>query len=92
LNEVARTTQNKDNALFQFERFTTKGLPKPTHKYVAYTCRYLINKIERSKVRTAQELLPGTRNSDMIRCTGISINLEVLIEPKSTFHIRLLMF
>ena len=92
MKEVVRTTREPVTGHFKWEMFTTRGIPRDFHKYVAYACHYMINRLERVEPFNTTSLLPHFRTSDWVRVKGISTKLDVVVQPKSGFRLRFLMW
>ena len=87
-----RTTRDRTSGTFKWEMFTTRGIDRPLHKYLSFACHYMINRLERSKPFTANQLMPHYRNSDWVRVKGISAKLDIVVQPLSGFKVRAIMF
>jgi hypothetical protein len=92
LNRVTQTTMNSDTSDFVWERFTTIGIPRDSLHYSAFVCHYHINRLPRARYGAPTSLLPYYRNSDWVRCTGIHIKLDIVLNPKSAFKLRVILF
>lgn len=92
LQRVTRTTCREQNGLQQYELFTTNGLPEAQKRACSFACHYAINQITRAKYGNMNSMLPYFRTSDWIRCTGIHIRLDMAIQPKSAFKLRVILF
>ncbi|KAI9448723.1 hypothetical protein F5148DRAFT_1292092 [Russula earlei] len=80
------------NGKFLFERFTTVGVPEKAHKSLGFVCYYEVNTLIKPPVRNINEVQKFMRVTDMVRCTGININLEMMLQPKCGWRFRIMMF
>ena len=91
IKNICRTTSSETDGRLLYERFTTKGYDKKASKYSSFAANYTINKVPRADVFTNESLLSWFCNSDMIRVTGIRLELNIGVSPKSGWRVRLLL-
>jgi hypothetical protein len=87
---------NEENGRHLWERFTTAGMPRDTLPFASFASRYCLNYLEHNGLSLKDSLtkrsLHQFRNSDLVRATGIRYHLDISIQPKSAYKLRILMF
>lgn len=92
MRNICRTTQDAATGVHQWERFTTRGVPRKLHSVLAFTSYYLLNDLTRAKLNPTDKYSYFLRTTDMVRAKGISVNLRIQVQPNSGYKLRLLMF
>ena len=89
---ICHMVQNKDMGQIVWERFTTKGIPEEVHKLTSFGCHYMLNMLPRGIPMTQDVLIMYKRMTDMVRVCGIAIHLDFILQPKSGYNLRLILF
>jgi hypothetical protein len=90
LKRISRTTRHAEDASELWERFTTKGVPKEDHQYLSFGAHYMLNEIPKADPFTDKALYSYYRTTDMVRCTGIALNLNLFVNPCSGWKFRVM--
>src|SRR6266850_213420 len=83
IHNITKTTCNGGDAQHLWERFTTKVIDHEHSPFSLFIFYYLLNYIPQPKSFTDDQLLSWSHTSDMVRVTGIQIQLDLSGSPKS---------
>jgi hypothetical protein len=67
-------------------------MPDITHKYAAFVCHYMINRLERLEPFHLASVLPQNRTTDWVRVKGVCVNLDIVVQPRCGFRLRIVVF
>jgi len=92
MKSICRTIQDPMSGQYQWERFTTKGIPDQCRHLSAFVCHYQLNIIPRGDPLGTDKLCMFKHTTDMVRVRGIGYQMSFVLQPKSGFRLQLIMF
>jgi len=85
MKSISCTLQHPETGQYQWERFTTKGIPDQCRRLAAFVCHYQLNIIPRGDPLGTDKLCTFKRTTDMVRVRGIGYQMSFVLQPKSGF-------
>ena len=87
MKSICRTLQDPATGQYQWERFTTKGIPDECRRLSAFVCHYQLNILPRGEPLGLDKLCTFKRTTDMVRVRGIGYQMSFVLQPKSGFQL-----